>query len=87
MPKVHLVCDYSKIKKSSTTLWVVVSSTYTVEALRKVCVLLKVSTFQKETFPSSPGDHPELDYSPLLGEEQHRLYQHLVGILSWMVQI
>ena len=56
------------------------SSTYTTEALRKVCALLKVAPLREDKLPSSPGDHPELDLSPLLGKEQHRLYKHLVGM-------
>ena len=63
------------------------SSNYTVEALRKVCTILKVVTFRKEKLPSSPGDHPELYLIPLLCEAQHRLYQQLVGMAEWDVQI
>ena len=84
MPKVHLVCDYSKIKKSSTTLWVVVSSTYTVEALRKVCKLLKVETFWKYKLPSSTSEYPKLDSIKILDKYHHRLCYHLVGMTEWM---
>ena len=34
-----------------------------------------------------PGDHPELDTSPLLDEEKTRLYQSLIGALQWVIQI
>ena len=61
-------------------------STYIKECLSKVCALLKVATLRKEILPISPGDHPELYLSPLLCEEQHLLYQHLVGIAVWAVQ-
>ena len=64
-----------------------VSSTYTTEAIRKVCTLLKVATLRKEKLPSSPGDHPELNPTPLLGEEKHFLYQQLVGMAEQMIQI
>ena len=37
--------------------------------------------------PSRPGDHPGLDFSTLLGKEQHCLYQQLAGMAEWMVQI
>ena len=56
------------------------SSAYTVEAFRKVFVLLKVMNLWKEKFMSSPVEHPKLDSSLLLGEEHHRIYQKLVGI-------
>ena len=42
---------------------------------------------RKEKLPSSPGDRLELYLSPLPGEEHHRLYQKIVGIAEWMVQI
>ena len=63
------------------------SSTYTAESLRKVCALLNVATLRKDKFHSSPGNHPELYLSPLLGEEQYRLYQKLVSMSEWMYQI
>jgi hypothetical protein len=34
-----------------------------------------------------PGDHPEEDISPLLDNEQHRLYQSMIGMLYWTVSI
>ena len=57
------------------------------EALKKVCALLKVATLRKEKLPIIPGDHPKLDLSPLLCKEHHCLYQKLVGIEKWMVHI
>ena len=57
----------------ATNGWFMISSTYTVETLRKVCVLLKVTNLRKEKFLSSPGDHPKLDSSLLLSEEQYHL--------------
>ena len=63
------------------------SYTYIKECLSKVCALLKVTTLHKEKLPCSPSDHPEIDSSPLLGETQHRLYQQLVGMAEWAVQI
>ena len=64
-----------------------VSYTYTEEALRKVFALKKVETFQKGKLPSSPGDHPKLHLSPLLGNAQYCIYQKLVVMKEWMVQI
>ena len=37
--------------------------------------------------PSSTGDHPELYSSPLLGKEQHHLYQNIVSMAEGMVRI
>ena len=69
----------------ATTRWVMVSSTYNNEALQKFCVLLKVMNLRKDKLTSCSGDHPELDLSPLIGEEKNRLYQQLVGMYEWMV--
>ena len=77
-PEVHLGCNYVQVKKGDTTRWVMGSTTYITECLRKVYALLKVANLRKEKFPCSPGDHPELYLSPLLSEVQHRLYHQLV---------
>ena len=42
---------------------------------------------RKEKLPWSPGDHFKLDLIPLLCEEQHRLYQNMVGMAEWAVHI
>ena len=63
------------------------SSTYITECLRKFCALLNFTTLRKEKLPCSPGDHPELDLIPLLCEAQHFIYQQLVGMVEWAVQI
>ena len=85
--KAHLGCDYSQVKKGATTWWFMGISTYTAESLRNVYALLKVETLRKDKLPISPGDHPELDLSPLLGKEKHCLYHQLVGMKEWMAQI
>ena len=63
------------------------SSAYISECLRKVCVLLKVTTLRKDKLPCSPGDRPKLNLSPLLSESQHRLYEQLIDMAEWVVQI
>ena len=42
---------------------------------------------RKEKFTISPGEHPNLYLNPLLGEEKHCLYNHLVVMSEWMVHI
>ena len=44
---VHLGCNYVQVKKADVTRWVMGSTIYITECLRKVCALLKVATFQK----------------------------------------
>ena len=63
------------------------SLTYTSGYLWKVCALLEVANMRKEKFTISPGEHPNLYLSPLLGEEKHCLYNHLVVMSEWMVHI
>ena len=84
-PKVHLGCDYAQVKKGDTTRWVMGSSTYITECLRKVCVLLNITTLRKATLHCSPGDNPELYSIPLLCEAQYCLYQQLFGMSEWAI--
>ena len=45
-------------------------------------------TWPKEvTSPLVDGDHPELDESELLNEEDQKIYQSLIGALQWVIQI
>jgi len=39
------------------------------------------------TSPLTTGDHPELDNSELLNEDDQKLYQSLIGALQWVIQI
>ena len=86
-PLHYLGCYYVQVKKCSKVKWHMGSFTYIKECLSKVCVLLNVMTVGKEKLPCSPSDHPETDKSALLGETQHCLYQQLVGMAEWAVQI
>jgi hypothetical protein len=61
------------------------SSTYVTEAINKVET--KVGELTKERSPSPPGDHPELDSTPPLGPEPHRLFQMLIGMAVWIVML
>jgi len=37
--------------------------------------------------PLINGDHPELDTSELLNEDDQKVYQSLIGALQWVIQI
>jgi len=39
------------------------------------------------TSPLTTGDHPELDTSELLNEDDQQVYQSLIGALQWVIQI
>jgi hypothetical protein len=47
----------------------------------------KVGDLTRDPSPSPPGDHPELDKSPPLAAEPHRLFQMLIGIAVWIVML
>ena len=85
--EVHLGCEYAQVEKGVTNWWVMGSSTYITEFVRKVYTILNVTTLRKDKLTCSPGDHTELDLSPLLCEAQHRLYRQLFGMEKWAVQI
>jgi hypothetical protein len=42
---------------------------------------------KKYTNPTETGDHPELDASTVLNDDEHRKYQMLIGMLVWIVTI
>ena len=53
----------------------------------RVLILGSSGRGRPRLYPASVFPTPKLYLSPLLGEEQHRVYQHLVGMAEWMVQI
>ena len=48
---------------------------------------MMVGTLREEKTPAVTGDHPEQDESMLLDNEQHRLYQQLIGMGQWLVTL
>jgi len=66
------------------------SAKYVKEAIRLVDQeLLKMNKClpNKVPTPLSSGYHPELDVSPLLGDEEANYYQQLIGVLRWAVEL
>jgi hypothetical protein len=58
---------------------------YLKEALSRVETMFGVLT--KQSVPLPAGDHPEMDTSAVLNDDEHRKYQMLIGILNWVVSI
>ena len=50
-------------------------------------MFLQVKNLWKEELTISPRDNSEVDLILYLGEEKNRLYQKLVDMSEWMVQI
>mmetsp|Transcript_18158 Transcript_18158/g.25645 ORF Transcript_18158/g.25645 Transcript_18158/m.25645 type:complete len:514 (+) Transcript_18158:510-2051(+) len=81
-PDYYLGNDYHF--EDNKSLWTVGSKTYAVEAIRKVEE--KVGSLKKVKTPLPVDNcHPELDDSPLLGENDHRFFQALIGMGMWLV--
>ena len=80
----YLGNDYTN--HNTEDMWTYGCQTYTIEAVARVerifdCIP-KVSTQISVT-----ECHPELDTLPLLGLDDRRKYQMLLGILQWMLTI
>ena len=58
------------------------STKYITEILRQY--ENKHGQLRKENVPTSPGDHPELDNTPLLDENRITHFQSVVGITQWI---
>ena len=79
MPEYYLGSNL-EIRKNNTIK--VSSRKYISEIINKY--EKKYGTLKKENVPATPGDHPELDDSPLLNEDETRHYQSNIGICQWI---
>lgn len=82
-PDYYLGNDYRY--ENTEKLWTVGSKTYSKEAIRKAEEKhTKVLPKCKTPLPTKDC-HPEMDMSPLLGENDHRFFQMLIGMGMWLV--
>ena len=80
----YLGCNYKY--HDGEDMWTYGGTTYTKEAIDRVERIF--GTLPKESTPLPVTElHPELDTSPLLGLDEHRKYQMLLGMLQWLVTI
>jgi hypothetical protein len=82
-PRFHLGCDYRREPDGS---WSYGTKTHSYEAISKVETILG-KTLGLEGTPMGDKCKPELDESPLVSTEEHRIYQQLIGIAQWLVTI
>jgi hypothetical protein len=71
-------------------IWSMSADKYLKEALYNVENILRQDNLALPTKVSTPltsNYRPELDVSPILNASQHNLYQQLVGILRWAVEL
>ncbi len=69
-------------------VWTYGCDKYAAEALRRVEAEFGILAKEKTPMPTKDDQaHPEVDTSPLLGLDDHRKFQMLLGMLQWMVTI
>ena len=61
------------------------SKTYVTNAVKKIEHMF--GPLHKERLPMTKGDHPELDMSEELGSSDRELYQMLIGMARWAIQL
>ena len=81
-PKYYLGNDFFRDKEGHQYMG---SSTYVVEALRKI--ESKVGNLTPERSACAPGDHPELDETPPCDLTDTRTFQGLLGVAQWIVML
>ena len=82
--KYYLGNDYTH--QEQYNLWTYSGETYAKEAVSRVERIF--GCLPKQSTPLPVTDcHPEMDTSPLLGLEDHRKFQMLIGMLQWLVTI
>ena len=81
-PEYYLGNDY---KRDAKGRWCFGCRKYIKEAISRIERMFGGIT--KSTVPMVSGDHPEMDESEVLGDEDHRKFQMLIGIMNWVVTI
>jgi len=81
-PEYYQGNDFKKDRKGR---WCIGSRTYIKEGIRRIENMF--GTLTKHDIPMVAGDHPELDESKHLDDDEHTKYQILIGMLNWIVTI
>ena len=79
-PEVYLGALYTGSPRED---WTISCKNYIKEALQRIERLM--GSMRKEKSPVVSGDHPEQDDSLLLDNEQHRIYQMMIGMALWVI--
>ena len=92
IPKMYLGADTKIVRtQSGDEFWCIGANSYMKEAIRIVQERLKENGVQvkgKGRHPySSISYRPELDMTPFCSEDQIQLYQNLIGMLRWAVEL
>ena len=92
VPDTYLGADVRQKKtQDGSNIWILGSNSYLKEALRVYNGILKENGLKVHGKGLNPFGNiqykPELDMSPYCNEEQIHLYQNLIGILRWLVEL
>ncbi len=83
VPDFYLGASYVGSPKGN---WGINAKEYIREGISQIEKRLGI-TIREEKTPMKTGDHPEEDETPVLGNELHREYQSLMGMLQWLVSL
>jgi hypothetical protein len=86
-PQYHLGGDFKRVTEPEKVLtWG--SHTYIKKMLSQYEIMFKEAVPKRDVHaPLEPGDHPELDTSPLLGQHETALYMSMIGAMQWAVAL
>ena len=92
VPDVYLGADVRKKETvDGRNIWIIGANKYLKEALRIANDLLKKCGLRVSGSAKCPYSNstfrPELDITPLCNSEQIQIYQQLIGILRWLVEL
>ena len=79
----HLGCDFYKDKDNVLCY---APKKYIEKIMGNYELMFKMKP-REYSSPLEKGDHPEIDTSELLGEDEIRIYQSLIGTLQWLITL
>ena len=91
-PSIYLGADFKRRRlNDDSEIWITSSNSYLKEALRVSSGLLekhkmKINGSARQPF-SNISYRPELDLTPLCDPDQLHIYQQLIGMLRWLVEL
>ena len=91
-PKVYLGADFRKKKlHNGSDIWITGANSYLKEAIKVFSGVMKKSGMKVYGSAKTPFSNqtyrPELDLSHYCSDEQIRLYQQLIGMLRWLIEL
>ena len=79
----HLGCDFFRDEEGVLCY----APKKYIEKILENCYRIFGTWPKPATSPLTAGDHPELDTSELLNEDDQKVHQSLIGALQWVIQI